>query len=84
MSKADENRQTKRYYRKMTVAHIREHSKADSLEVIFLESARFYRLLRKNPAYGDILKRLRVAMTEEHVLNVGFASPESDIIEDVV
>ena len=84
MSKADQDRHGKRHYSEMTVAHIREQKGADSVEVVFLESARFYRLLRKNPVYDKVLRRLRDAMTKGHVLKVGIASQESDIIEDVV
>src|SRR2546423_12468163 len=34
--------------RKMTAAHIREHGPTDSADVLFLESTRFYQLLRTN------------------------------------
>lgn len=84
MGDADKDRQTTGHYRKMTVANIREQSLADSVEVIFLESARFYRLPRKNPAFDDIVKRLRDAMSHGHTLDVGVASLDSDIIEDVI
>lgn len=82
-SKSDKDRHAKRHYREMTVAHIREQEGADSVEVVFLESARFYRLLKKNPAYDEVLKRLRDGMAKGHVLKVRFASEESDIIEGV-
>ena len=84
MGDSDKERQTRCHYRKMTVAKIGEQSRAESVEVIFLESARFYRLLRKNPAFDDLVKRLRDAMNSRHVLDVGIASPDSDIIEDVI
>lgn len=83
MIEPENNRQTKPHYRKMTVAHIRETSRADSVEVMFLESARFYRLLRNNPAFDNVLKRLRDAMTRRQVLDVEFSSQDSEIIESL-
>lgn len=67
----------------MTVAHIREQKARDYVEVVFLESARFYRLTTKNPKYDEILKRLRAAMAEGRALTIGLASLESDQIEEV-
>lgn len=67
----------------MTVANIRERDGADGLEVVFLESARFYRLPKDTPAYDDLVRVLRGAMATGRVLNVGVASPDSEIIEDV-
>lgn len=67
----------------MTVAHIREPGGPDSVDIVFLESARFYRVLRSNPAFNDILRRLRDAAKDGHALTVELASLESDTIEDV-
>lgn len=67
----------------MTVARIRERKGADHVEVLFLESPRFYKLLKKNPAYDEILKQLREAMTSGHVVKVRRASPDSEIIDAV-
>ena len=67
----------------MTVANIREQSRPDCVEVVFLESARFYRLLRKNPAFDNLVKQLRDAMDSGRMLDVGVASPDSDIIEEL-
>jgi len=67
----------------MTVAHIRERKGVDYVEVAFLESARFYRLLRENPAYDEALRLLRDFMAKGLVLRVRFASLDSDIIEQV-
>lgn len=66
----------------MTVAHIREPAQGAFVEVMFLESARFYRLLRVNPDFDAILERLRGGMREGRILEIKVASPESDVIED--
>lgn len=68
--------------RTMTVAHVREQAQEDAIEVMFLESARFYRLLRNNPNFDAVLKRLRDGMRKGGVLEIRVASLDSDIIED--
>jgi hypothetical protein len=83
MSNPDQAKPPKRHYRDMTVAQVREPKNADDVEVMFLESARFYRLSRKNPAYDDALTLLRDASAKGRVLRIGLASLQSDIIEDV-
>jgi hypothetical protein len=69
-------------YRQMTVAHIREAKGIDYVEVVFLESSRFYRLLKENRAYDETLRMLRDSMAKRQVLKVRFASLESDVIEE--
>lgn len=71
------------YSREMTVAHIREQERAGETEVIFLESARFYSLLRSHPDYDRLLASLRVALEKGHSVIVRLSSPDSDVIEDV-
>jgi hypothetical protein len=83
MDIADKDWQSGGHHRKMTVANIREQSRPDCVEVVFLESARFYRLLRKNPAFDDLVRQLRDALRSGHMVNVGVSSPESDVIEDL-
>ena len=83
LNKSDQAKQGKRYYRAMTVAQIREQKGADHVEVVFLESARIYRLPRKNPAYDEALTLLRDALANHRVLQVGLASLDSDIIEEI-
>ena len=83
MKPSDRANRGKWYYREMTVANIREPKGADSVEVVFLESARFYKLSKENPAFDGALKRLREAVVKGHVLKVGFASLESDTIEEI-
>lgn len=70
-------------YRTMTVAQIREETGADPVQVIFLESARFYTLLRTNPQFDAFLQRLRDAMTKGRGVQVRMTSPHGDIIEDI-
>ena len=77
-------RKSEPYRQKLTVGHVREPDPSGNIEVIFLESARFYRLLRNNPKFNDVLKRLRDAEKEKRPINAATASMESDIIEDVV
>jgi hypothetical protein len=69
---------------RMTVANIREESRADSVEVMFLESARFYQLLRSNPNFDVVLERLRRAIPQQQPLRVTLAQPGSDIIADAL
>lgn len=73
----------KRFYREMRVAHIREPRGADYAEVMFLESARIYKLLKRDPNYEENLRLLREAMAKRHVLKIGCASPDSDVVEEV-
>jgi hypothetical protein len=83
MNTRDANKREKCLPREMTVAQIREQQGAEYLEVVFLESARFYRLSKENPRYDEILRRLRAAVAKGSVLKVRCASPDSDIIEEV-
>ena len=83
MSTVDSRKKRTRYHRMMTVANIRRKKEDDSVIVVFLESARFYRLLKKNRAYGAIIQKLEKALSNRTPIRVGFASIESDIIEEV-
>jgi hypothetical protein len=67
----------------VTVAHVREKEGADYIEVVFLESARFYKVLKENPRYNECLRLLRDAMVRKRVLKVQFASVHSEISEAV-
>ncbi len=69
--------------RRMTVANIRESSETDFAEIVFLESARFYRLLHRNPKYDLLLRLLRTALKQGRPLEVRLTSMDSDIIENV-
>ena len=70
------------FWREMTVAHLRDR-KAEHVEVIFLESARFHKLLRTHPNFDTMLGRLRSAAAKRSAVKVRLASPDSDVIEDV-
>ena len=71
------------HYRIMQVAHIREREGADHVEVVFLESARFYRLMKTNPTFTESYPLLREALAEGELLTIRLASLESDVIEGV-
>ena len=72
-----------RCYRDMTVANVRERGGGEDTQIAFLESARFYRLTKRHPAYARTLKLLREAQAAGRVLSIGVASLDSDLIEDV-
>ena len=69
--------------REMTAAHVREMPEAGFAEVMFLESARIYRLFKKNPKYKEILKGLREAIARKRVVRVRLDQPHGGIIEEV-
>ena len=61
----------------------RDTATREYVEVAFSESARFYRLLRANPKFEDILMELREAKEKQRPVRVLIESMESNIIEDV-
>jgi hypothetical protein len=61
---SDSRKKRKLYYRTMTVANIRREEESDFVVVLFLESARFYRLLKKNRDYRIILQKLENALSD--------------------
>jgi hypothetical protein len=83
MSKSHSYGQRDELFREMTVANIRDDVAADNVEVIFLESARFYKVSKHNPKYQEMMRSLRDAIARGRILRVRFASPDSDIIEEV-
>ena len=70
-----------RFVRELTVARVRDE--ADHAEVIFLESARFYRLPKADPRFDSLLALLRRALEEQRPVRVEQASADSDLIADV-
>jgi hypothetical protein len=70
-------------FRTMTPAHVREPPDADYVEVAFLESARFYRLFKKNPMYQQIVKALRDAVSKKRAVQVRCTSFESNVLAKV-
>jgi len=82
MGKPDSQRH-ENVFRAMTPAHIREPPDADYVEVAFLESARFYRLFKRNPTYHQIVKMLRDAVAKKRAVQVRCTSSESDVLAEV-
>ena len=66
-------------YRELTVASVRGSEEEDHVEVLFLESARIYRLERARPDFEELLDRLR----EGSRVRVSFAAPDADEIDEV-
>lgn len=70
-------------FKEMTVAHVREPATAEFAEVMFLESARIYKLVKKNSRYEEMVKRLREAIAKGCVVRVRLDQPHGGTIEDV-
>lgn len=68
--------------RTMTVARIFDDT-GGQREVVFLESAMFFRLRRENPAFDQIITTLRSALEKGSPVEVRLRSLDSDLIEDV-
>lgn len=83
MKGSDAERHGPGVYREMRVAHLRERKDAEYLEVMFLESARIYKLAKGNPAYSEIVGELRSALGKKCAVQVRCAAAESDVIEEV-
>jgi hypothetical protein len=66
----------------LTVANVRDAGSGDVV-VTFLESARFYRLSRTHPRFGELLTALRTSLADARTVRVLLAGPTSDVIEDV-
>lgn len=73
----------RRYCREMTVADIRFPEGGAVVELLFLESARFYRLSKDNAAFVGMLARLEDAWSKREPVLLCFDSIESDLIEEV-
>ena len=83
MSGAEAKGQSKREYRVMTVALLRERKDSEAVEVAFSESARFYRLPKVNSQFERILKELRNAKEKKRSVRVLTESGDTSVIEDV-
>ena len=70
-------------YRDMTVANIRDEAGSDHVAVVFLESARFYRLNRNHPKFNKALSRLRDALGQQRMIKIGLESLDTDVICEV-
>lgn len=69
--------------RNMTAVRILERDDADYAEVVFLESAQFYRLSKEDPAFDSMIVLLRDAMEKRVAVEVRLASLASNIIEEI-
>lgn len=70
-------------FRELTVARVRTPEEADYVEVLFLESARVYELRRDRSDFDGLIALLRAAELDGRPIKVGFASLDSDEIQDV-
>ena len=66
-----------------TVAKVIEDKKNDYIKVIFLESARFYKLMRDNANLNTYLSILKKAEKNNSSVKVRLTEPHGDIIEHV-
>jgi hypothetical protein len=80
MNELDSTGDDVRHYRRMTVANIRDAHSADFVEVVFLESARFYRLEHRNHEFAQTLQVLREALSRDGAVSVAFETPEGEVI----
>jgi len=69
--------------RRLTVAAVREPPGADCVEVLFLESARFYRLPRSHPEFVAMVGRLQASAEAGRPLEVTFAAEDETEISEV-
>jgi hypothetical protein len=83
MSDNDEGNRRQLYCRPMRVANIRYRDDKEFVEVVFLESARFYRLMKQDPGYDRMLSKLETALSTSGSITVCFQSIGADIILDV-
>lgn len=82
MSEANKSSAKKNYRTTMTVANIRNAEEKDYNEIIFLESARFYRLDGNNRKFKKLQTFFQEAMSKGIPVEVEFESIDSDIILD--
>jgi nucleoid-associated protein YejK len=67
--------------RLMTVVRVRTHR--EHTDVMFVESARIYRLRRDIPGYDEALRRLQRAVGSGRPVRVRLDRPNGEIIERV-
>ena len=81
MKAADPQKIREPRWEAMTVARMRE--RPDHWDVVFLESARIYKLSRAHPRLDALLASLRSALERKRVLRVQVAANGDATIEDV-
>lgn len=67
----------------LTVAHVREPSGKDFVEVMFLQSARIFRLSRLHDRFDRLLSTLREAEAAGRSVRITVSSPHGGEIDDV-
>jgi hypothetical protein len=67
----------------LTVAHVREPAMTTFVQVMFLESPRFYRLSRSHAQFDRLLSTLKAAEAATRTVRVTIADPHGDDIDDV-
>ena len=72
---------SKPYSRKMTAVRVIDVD--DGVQVVFLESAQFYRLSNRNPAFHSLVATLRDCVEKGIPVEIATESLASNIIEDV-
>jgi len=69
--------------RALTIAHVRQRSPTADVEVMFLESARIYRLPISRPHFESVLAQLTTAKDRDQRVLVHFSADDSGAIDDV-
>ena len=69
--------------RDLTVAHVRERPGLDVVEVMFLESARPFRLSRSHEHFDRLLSALQASEAEARSVRVTLTSPNGGDIDEV-
>jgi hypothetical protein len=69
--------------RDLTVARVRERPGVEFVEVMFLESARIFRLSRSHGRFGELLAKLREAEEAKREVRVTLTEAWGGEIEDV-
>ena len=69
--------------RSQTIHRVRIKESADEAEVLFLESARIYRLPKTHPRFKPLLSVVHAALKDGKCVSVITASRESDLLESV-
>lgn len=82
-SESDDREKEKPAIREMTPAHVRERKGAEFVEVMFLQSARIYKLFKKNPKFEEVQERLREAVAAKRTVRVQLTAPQEDVIVGV-
>lgn len=80
MGKRESREKEKPTIREMTPAHLRERKCEEFVEVMFLQSARIYKLFKKDPKYEEIQGLLREAVAAKRTVRVQLSAPQGDVI----